>query len=109
MYQYTSNLYPSVTYKFRHNYNYVTSYYVYIDEPHKYPEDFPKSWHFWRRHIDSFSPMRVSSVITNKQGERKLVYIFDGYGDVKMFVNKVLKEHPTLKIATKNMNGYVAS
>jgi hypothetical protein len=102
MFQYTSNLYPSNVYRFRHNYSYVTSYHVTIDEPNKYPEDL-SNWLFWRRHIDSLSPMRVSSVIYNKKGERQLLYIFDGYGDVRQFENKVLKEHPYVKIKVQNI------
>ena len=103
MFQYTSNLYPSHVYRFRHNYSYVTSYLVTIDEPDQYPDDL-NNWLFWRRHVDSLSPMRVSSVTFNSaKNKRQLQYIFDGYGDVRQFENKVLKEHPYVVIKIENI------
>ncbi len=78
---------------------YNLHYEVYISEPRKYPEYFPRSFAYWRQKIDLLAPHRFSSIIYDKiTKKRKLKYIMDDSYNLFEFVNNVKKYYPDLKI-----------
>ncbi len=81
-------------------YNRYNIYYtVVIDEPYKYPNGFPKSFAYWRQKIDLLCPFRFSSIIFDKESNRrKLKYILDDAELTYNFIKKIKREFDNLKI-----------
>jgi hypothetical protein len=80
-----------------------------IEEPLKkfYPEEFPKSFFYFRQQLDNLTRFRYVSIVLHHNNKRYLKYIFDEFEDLQIFYKIITKNYPFLNIDINRVQYYI--